>query len=171
MKATPFKVLGLAFKELLGLKRCRFLYGDFVKYLAEDRSRFDFAIACGVFYHLRDPQDALLLLRKRVVGPVFLWTHYWTPRIRSDYPSLWRNFRSSRRATLERGGDVELHRHEYHLSFFKKGFWGGNAQYSEWLEEKSLFAAIRNAGWRVADQKNDSNVNGPAISCILVPEG
>jgi hypothetical protein len=71
---------------------------------------------------------------------------------------------------LEHGGSIELHKHAYSSSFFRKGFWGGNAPYSEWLEENSLLASIQNAGWRVVDQRDDSGVNGPAKSFILAPQ-
>jgi len=159
----------LTVKELLGLHRCKFLYGDFVKYLDLQGPQFSLGIACGVFYHLRDPHKVLASLRKRVSGQTFLWTHYWTPRIQSEYPQLLRNFSAVRQAKLGDGSSITLHRCEYEASFFHKGFFGGNARYSEWLEKDDLFRAIRSAGWEIAAERDDSNPNGPAISCILEP--
>lgn len=158
----------LAVKELLDLKRCRFLYGDFVKYMAEPGPTFDLGIACGVFYHLRDPHLALQSLRNRVNGPVFLWTHYWVPEIQNRFPTLWRNFNGQRTVEFN-GHPVELHCHEYGTSVFAKGFFGGNARHSEWMEKESLLRTIESVGWRIVTSRDDSNEIGPAMSFILEP--
>lgn len=159
----------LAVKEMLGLQRCRFLFGDFVKHMEQSSDTYDLGIACGVFYHLRDPHLSLKAMRRRVRGAVFLWTHYWTPEIRDSYPDLWKNFNGARTVELGGGHRLELHRHEYGSTVFRKGFFGGNSHYSEWMEKQGLFRAIESAGWKVVAQRDNSNANGPAVSCILEP--
>jgi len=159
----------LTVKELLDLKNCHFQYGDFVKYLGQPGPQFDLGIACGVFYHLRSPHDVLVALRKKVTGPVFLWTHYWSASIQTEYPHLWKNFTGSRTVNLTNGEKADLYRHEYGETVFFKGFLGGNARYSEWMEKDSMFRSITAAGWRVDAQMDASNSAGPALSAVLVP--
>jgi hypothetical protein len=45
----------LIVKELLGLERAQFLYGDFLEYLRQTSPKFDVCIASGVLYHMREP--------------------------------------------------------------------------------------------------------------------
>ena len=44
----------LIVKELVGLRRSRFLLGDFIEYLKLDTTRYDLVFCCGVLYHMRD---------------------------------------------------------------------------------------------------------------------
>jgi hypothetical protein len=66
----------LIIKEVLGLK-AKFLYGDFIKYLEADETRYDLIFACGVLYHTIDPLHLLYLISQRT-DRVFIWTHYVT---------------------------------------------------------------------------------------------
>ncbi|HNY31715.1 MAG TPA: class I SAM-dependent methyltransferase [Fibrobacteria bacterium] len=160
----------LVVKELLGLQKAKFVFGDFVKYLQEPGKTFDFAIACGVFYHLRDPHLVFQSLRQRVNGPMFLWTHYWSKGMKESHPDTWLRFSSTRTGDVAGGKKVQLHRHEYGGSVFSGGFFGGNARYSEWLDEDGLRQAIDSAGWKIVKEMDASNSSGPAISAILEPK-
>src|SRR5689334_5536438 len=70
----------LVVKEILALRRCRFVLGDFVRLLETDATRFDVCIASGVLYHLRDPARLIALLA-RVTDRLFVWTHYYDPAV------------------------------------------------------------------------------------------
>ncbi len=161
----------LAVKETLGLSKVHFLLGDFVRYLEETQEVFDFSIACGVLYHLRDPHQLFPLLRRACRGPVMVWTMIWSDRIRVDHCELHRNFSSTRQIALPSGKTIVLHRHEYKRSILSAGFWGGNAAYSEWLSREDLIAAAESAGYWIEEVAFDEPLhpNGPALALLLKP--
>lgn len=65
----------LVVKELLGLDRARFLFGNFGPWLAAGPHRFDLVWATGVLYHMRDPLELLRLIAA-CTDRVHIWTHY-----------------------------------------------------------------------------------------------
>jgi hypothetical protein len=161
----------LVTNALLGMKRVQFLAGDFMSYLEQPGPCFDAAVACGVLYHLRDPQRLFPLLAKRCRGPVLLWTQYWTEDIAVSHPRLGRLLGPERVVVTESGTKLRLHRHSYRTTRFGRSFWGGNASYSEWLDRSSLEAAIRDAGYDIAATAFDEprHPNGPAVAMTLKP--
>ncbi len=161
----------LAVKETFCLDRSRFLFGDFLRYLEVCEETFDVAIACGVLYHLRDPQNLFRLLRRACRGPVFLWTMVWSEAIATDHPRLHRNFGRSRKELLPSGKVITLHRHEYRQMFATR-FWGGNHSYAEWMSREDVIAAAESAGYKVKEIAFDEprHPNGPAFALLLVPD-
>jgi hypothetical protein len=161
----------LVTNALLGMKRAEFLAGDFMAYLEQPGPSFDAAIACGVLYHLRDPQRLFHLLAKRCRGPVLLWTQYWAESIATSHPGLHRLLGPERVVTTASGIKLRLHRHSYRATRFGRSFWGGNASYSEWLDRSSLEAAIGDAGYDIAATTFDdpNHPNGPAVAMTLKP--
>ena len=65
----------LIVKELLKLDRARFLFGNFVPWLAAGPHRFDLVWATGVLYHMSDPFELLRLIAAST-DRVHIWTHY-----------------------------------------------------------------------------------------------
>ena len=161
----------LAVKETIGIPSAKFLLGDFVKHLAESADQFDVCIACGILYHLHNPQDLFTLLRKRCNGPIMLWTMIWSEQIQAAHPILHKAFKGVRTATLSNGKAIQLHRHEYGQSIFTSTFWGGNASYSEWMSREDLIASVEAAGYQIQEIAFDepNHPNGPALAMILVP--
>lgn len=155
----------LVVKEILGLEKVRFLLGDIYEFMESDETLYDVAIAYGIMYHLRDPQKMFQLLSSRVKsgGRVLLWTHYWTETAESDCPTLKGHFTSSRAVTLPGGAEVRLHRHEYGSSIFKKGFFGGNAAYSEWMTRQGILDAAKSSGFELVIDEDLNHHNGPSI--------
>jgi len=161
----------LAVKETFGLAKVRFLLGDFLRHLETAEDRYDAVVACGILYHLKNPQDLFPLLRKVCDGPVLLWTMAWSERIRDDHPGLHKRFSSTRTARLPTGATVTLHRHEYQQTVMQKGFFGGNDTYSEWMSREDIQAAAAAAGYQVGEIAFDEprHANGPALAMLLKP--
>jgi hypothetical protein len=161
----------LVVKEVMGMHRAGFLFGDFMEFLRQNDEHFEAALACGVLYHLRDPHTLFPLLRSRCEGPVLLWTHYWNPTIQGRNPHLAKRLTSVREATLSTGKTVQFHRHDYERQVLSARFWGGNATYSEWMDRPGLEAAIEAGGWRIAETAFDEpdHVNGPSVAMLLQP--
>lgn len=155
----------LIVKEIMELKNVKFLLGDIYGHMEQDRSEYDLALAYGIMYHLRDPQKMFQLLSPLVKkgGRVLLWTHYWKETIEADCPTLKGRFSSVRRVKLPGGTEVELHRHEYGSSIFNKGFFGGNAAYSEWMTRPGILAVAKECGFEVEIDDDLDHHNGPSI--------
>ena len=64
----------LVVKEVFGLDRASFVYGDFNHFVADyDGPPFDAVLACGVLYHQLDPVSLIAGL-SRITDTVMVWT-------------------------------------------------------------------------------------------------
>ena len=63
-------------KEVFKLNKVNFLFGDFQKYLEETKHNYDFILASGVLYHLKDPVDFLESILNKS-NAFFVWTHFY----------------------------------------------------------------------------------------------
>ncbi|HZM69124.1 MAG TPA: class I SAM-dependent methyltransferase [Candidatus Cryosericum sp.] len=157
----------LIVKEVLGLRRVRFLCGDILEYLRREERRFDLCLASGVLYHMQDPVELIDLLSRRCAGFLLLWTHYYDPvMVRSDR-RLARKFGSGREH--ERGGFRHtLYPYHYRDAREKPGFCGGALPTSAWMTREEILSALAHFGF--ADLRVGSDEprqrNGPAFAVI-----
>ena len=155
----------LVVKELLQLKRSRFMLGDFVSYL-RSAGRHDLVVACGVLYHLVNPVEAIALISK-VTNQLYIWTHYYDEQIINSQPILAHHFRSH--SAAEYGGFKHfLHRQHYQTRLGNAGFNGGSAHYSHWITKEDLLGSLKCFGFNDItigyDHARDSI--GPNISLM-----
>ncbi|HKR01923.1 MAG TPA: DUF1698 domain-containing protein [Pyrinomonadaceae bacterium] len=136
----------LIIKEVLELKRTRFLCGDFVEYLRANQATFDVCLASGVLYHVLNPVE-LIALAARAAERLFLWTHYYDRAIikRTSYLSV--KFTAHEKSVYE-GFQHTLHRHEYQSTLAQKGFCGGSAPFSHWLSREEILACLEYFGFK-----------------------
>lgn len=155
-------------KEIYSLGNCKFVLGDFNKYMAETTERFDFCLASGVLYHMTNPPE-LLSLVARVSDAAMFWTQYFDEQvIRERMPLLKRlRFSPAKRATYQ-GFTYTRHERRYGLRLRSLQFIGGTAAYSCWMELDEIIAGLKFFGFkRVEIHVNDKeHVNGPAV-CLV----
>ena len=135
----------LIVKEILQLKRVRFLFGDFLEYLRRDPPRFDFVLASGVLYHLRQPAELIDLLA-RVTDRALVWTHYYDEAIIRRTPHLTSKFPGGFPAE-HAGFRHTLYHQEYGEALGWNGLCGGSASYSTWMSREELLACFRHFGF------------------------
>jgi hypothetical protein len=135
----------LVVKEILGLKRTRFLCGDFMEYFRSNRMRFDVAILSGVLYHLRNPVQ-LLAYAAETSERLLIWTHYHDQDAIAKNPDLARRFVEARTAE-EAGFRHTLHVQAYGEALRLKNYCAGTAEYSCWLNRHDILAALRHLGF------------------------
>lgn len=143
-------------KEVLGLKKVRFLLGDFMAYLEQTDAVFDVCIASGVLYHMTEPVVLLERIARRAKA-VFLWTHYWDVSRKPGQRVV--------RAT-HAGFDHELYEHAYGPALDWQGFCGGSQSYARWLSREGILSALAHFGYddvRTAFEQPD-HPNGPAFA-------
>jgi hypothetical protein len=135
----------LVVKELLQLRRARFLCGDFLGFLRGNTERFDACVASGVLYHLQQPLELLHLLAG-TTDRLFLWTHYYDGEVIGRDPELARHFPGSSPAEHD-GFPHTLHRYEYQEALQFKTFSGGGAPFAHWLSRDDILAYLERLGF------------------------
>jgi hypothetical protein len=156
----------LVVKEVLGLKRSRFLCGDLQAYLLACTDHFDLCLASGVLYHMREPVEVLNELAA-VSDRLAIWTHYFDEAIIENRPDVAVKFNGHTDRTM---GDLSFteHRYEYGPALDWKGFCGGSAPYANWLERDTILDCLRRTGFRSIDVGFDEPLaqNGPAFAIV-----
>lgn len=152
-------------KEVLDMKRVRFLCGDFVEYLKESSEQFDLILSSGVLYHMRNPAELIALLARHT-NRITLWTHYYDERIQSD-PNIRSKFPSHAPAETE-GFRHTLYRQEYQASLSFSGFCGGSEEYSNWLSRAELLNCLSYFGFKdikIGHEQPD-HPHGPCFALV-----
>ncbi len=158
----------LVTKELLDLSRVRFLCGDFIEYLRDDRSpHFDACIASGVLYHMINPAELISLIAKHCDQYLFLWTHYYDAEIIEANQQLSRRF-SKPIAVNHQGFDYSICTRNYLESAGTGTFCGASGTKSSWMTKDDLFRCLKFFGFEIFRVWFDEPLheNGPSIAVI-----
>ncbi|MGH8631244.1 MAG: class I SAM-dependent methyltransferase [Burkholderiales bacterium] len=157
----------LIVKELLELRRARFLCGDFVEYLRQPGPNFDVCLASGVLYHMRNPAELIALLAKRCKRGLFMWTHYYDAAVIKANRTLAVKFAENRPAEHE-GFRHTLFRYKYQKALAWAGFCGGSVPESAWMPREDILACLNHFGFtevRISFDTPD-HPNGPAFAIV-----
>jgi Protein of unknown function (DUF1698) len=143
----------LVVKEILGLKRARFLYGESMEYLRKDRTRWSIIFCCGVLYHMVDPIELIELMSEHT-DQVFVWTHYCSSEEESEYN------------LIKRRGEQFRYCERVYSSRDSGTFWGGVQDRSCWMPRDDILRAFQIYGFVNVDihQEDPDHENGPCFS-------
>ncbi len=158
----------LIVKELLDLKRVKFLCGDFMAYLREETGpTFDLGVACGVLYHMQNPVELIALLAKQCRQSIFLWTHYYDETLISQDPRTVYKHTGQTKAEYE-GFEHTLYRYEYQEAKYMPGFSGAGTAFTHWLSRKDIIDCLAHFGFGEIKIGFDETHyrNGPALALI-----
>ncbi|MEH1894348.1 MAG: class I SAM-dependent methyltransferase [Nostoc sp.] len=158
----------LIIKEILELKKTRFLCGDFVEYLRNTLTKFDVCIASGVLYHMNNPAELIGLIAK-CTDKIFIWTHYYDKKVISGNPNLRHKFVGSSKSNYD-GFKHTLYRQEYEKALEWSGFCGGNASTSYWMSRDDILACLKYFGLKDIEVSFDApdHPNGPSFALMAV---
>lgn len=149
-------------KEVYGLPRTRFLLGDCLEYLRDDKCpRYDIGVAAGILYHLTNPVELLELLARRC-DAIFLWTVFYDPEFIKSHPEAKARF-TDEIPQEHAGYKHTVHRFNYGASLDWKGFCGGGAIYSYWMEKPEIVGALERFGFTDVRTLDQPNVHGSAL--------
>jgi hypothetical protein len=152
-------------KEILGLKHSKFWLGDFIKALESWDQTYDFIVACGVLYHLKDPLHLLELVAKRT-DTVYFWTHVVTEEAMPPSDPRRLVFHANVEIYPFHGIDVRAYRRTYARAEDNVAFCGGISDEHRWLHRDDLLAAFKAVGFndiKLAHDEPDHRY-GPALS-------
>lgn len=151
----------LVAKEILKLKRSRFMLGDLVPYLEHTKNHYDICIACGVIYHMLDPILVIKHLSEHC-NKLFIWTHYYDNQIIQKNNDLKARFNKEIHIECD-GQKYSGYPFGYGEALTNKVFSGGKKEGSVWLTRSSLLSALTYYGFKIINSKNEDHINGPAI--------
>lgn len=156
----------LIVKEILGLKRAHFLFGDCVEYLRNCQEKFDLCFASGVLYHMINPVELLALISK-VSDRVFIWTHYYDAEVINSNPNIAHKFSGSETSEWD-GFRHTLYRYEYKDALDSTGFCGGSKPYSHWMNREDILSCLKYFGFTdiEIEFENKEHQNGPSFGLL-----
>lgn len=158
----------LIVKEILDLRRARFLCGDFVAYLRTAEKRFDLCIASGVLYHMQNPVELIALL-SRVCDRVFIWTHYYDEEVFAGNAEIAGKITASAAAEYE-GFHHTLHQYNYQDARTWAAFCGGSGQISQWMTRADILRCLDHYGFTDLRINFDHphHPNGPSFAVLAI---
>ncbi|PTY05602.1 class I SAM-dependent methyltransferase [Opitutaceae bacterium EW11] len=154
----------LVAKELIGMQRVNFLFGDAVEFMRTIGHTYDVGFACGFLYHMTNPVEVLELLCKRTHA-IFLWTVYWDDEFNRAHPEN-SGGAGPVHATIHQGFQHRLHRHDYGENIAYGKFWGGKASHAFWMEKDEILGALRHFGFSRQIVVQEENPNGSALRMV-----
>jgi hypothetical protein len=156
----------LLLKELLGMERVNFLYGDAVSFLRKIGHSYDIGFASGFLYHMARPVEFLDHLCQRTRA-LFLWTVYWDEAFSKRHPD--RAAGTSGVSREDHAGFAHtLHRHDYGGELDYGRFWGGGEANSNWMEKDEILGALAHFGFARQIVELEENPNGSALKVAAV---
>lgn len=132
-------------KEIMGMQRVKFLCGDFMEYLRQSSTRFDFVLCSGVLYHQREPIELIHRL-SQITDRTVVWTHYFDEGLIRTIPHLHGNFQTTATSSYA-GYSATLHRQEYRQAIVTPGFCGAGCTYSYWMKRQDILDAFKHMGF------------------------
>ena len=156
----------LVLKELLGMERVNFLFGDGVAFLRGIGHTYDVGFASGFLYHMSRPVEFLDYLCRRTRA-VFLWTVYWDEAFNRRNPQKAAGTSGVSTETYD-GFSYTLHRHDYGGGLDYGRFWGGGEANSNWMEKDDILRALARFGFSRQIAELEENPNGSALKVAAV---
>lgn len=153
----------LVVKELLDLRRSRFVRGDFTEYLRGRDHTFDLLLASGVLYHMVDPVGLLELLAS-ASDHLAIWTHYYREELVRALPTS-NQFGPASEPYVFADARYVLHPRQYHEAVGWSGFCGGTETYAQWMERDDINDCLTRLGFTDIEVAFDQpeHPNGPSI--------
>lgn len=140
--------------------RASALFGDFVPYLSsQDAPFFDFILASGVLYHMKNPLRVLDLIASKT-NAIGVWTHFVTDDFMAKSPGRW-----IEEELLVEGGFCRAYKQFYGSGLSSNAFCGGGQDYAFWLRKDDLIGRLSHNGFSVDVNSVDlAHPNGPCIT-------
>ncbi len=153
-------------KEILQLKRVRYLCGDFGKYLKMTAETFDIVFASGVLYHQIDPMQLISDIAN-ISPAVFIWTHYFQADLVAANPGIAHRIGGPAAERLD-GLEYAKYQYSYENALEWGGFCGGSQPVCYWMSREDILAGLRHFGFRnisIGFEAPD-HPNGPSFALV-----
>lgn len=147
----------LVTKEVVDLKRTRFLLGDFLEYLRQSSRQYHLGLALGVLYHMANPLELLRLLAK-ACDDIILWTQFVTDEQKSKWQEV--ELRDGQFTTTG-------YLHDYEGGTERDNFIGGVGSHAVWLTKDGILESLEGVGFStVTEGRVGENEFGGEITLV-----
>jgi len=146
----------LVVKEIACMKS-RFMFGNFVPYLATTDDRFDIIVASGVLYHMTDPISVIQNIA-RLTDKCFVWAATYDPT-RPKAPPV-------KVVTDDRFPSMEFYSIEYGESRNDGRFWGGTEPTSVWMKNNDMLRIFQSCGFTKIEELNMAPSDSHSVICF-----
>ncbi len=155
----------LVTKEILKLDRASFHLGDIQEWLRLTDRQYDFALACGVLYHMPDPGEFLRLLAMRA-NSIFIWTHYYDETMMPAGDVRRTPFSGKVETRSIAGLDVSYYERSYQHAQDNASFCGGMKDRHYWLQRDEILVLLMHLGYSevVVQGEYAEHPGGPCFS-------
>lgn len=157
----------LVVKEVLGLNRVEFRYGNFLPYLRDDPQSYDVCVASGVLYHMTNPIELLALLT-RVTDTLFLWTHYYDAQLVERHAHVKERLETAGQVAHD-GLSFPVYKYRYGArDLSSRTFCGGGNEFSYWMSRDAILACLDHYGFGDVEIGFDhpDHQNGPSFAIL-----
>ncbi|MDR2546005.1 MAG: class I SAM-dependent methyltransferase [Lachnospiraceae bacterium] len=155
----------LVIKELLGLKKAQFLYGNVEPFLEQNEKPYDLILASGILYHMANPIKLIYEISKNA-SKVFIWTHFYDEAIIKE---IYDKKRFEECSHIEHSGfKCKVYKQNYNTDLTLKAFYGGNNVYSYWMEKDDIVNCLKHFGFLNIKITGETmnHQNGPCFSVL-----
>ena len=153
-------------KEITGMRKTRFLLGDFNAYMRDTTETYDVCFASGVLYHMLNPAETLQLIA-RVARRVFIWSHYYDAKLVEGMPAIKSTMGAVKKCSHQ-GYEHELCDHYYKEFLSVPYFCGGPNPQSRWMTREGMLGGLKYFGFKKITVGIDQpdHPGGPAF-CVV----
>jgi hypothetical protein len=152
----------LIVKNIMGMNEVQFKLGDSIKYLESRDESFDFILASGILYHLKDPLSALELILSKTKS-LLVWTHYFDKKLIEKKPAQ-RVKTKPLDPLVYNGKSYEIASYGYQEAVEWSGFCGGLSSEVVWLERSLYLDVCKAKGFETEIfQEEPDHPHGPAF--------
>jgi hypothetical protein len=152
-------------KEVMGMARARFLFGDIFPHLRESEASYDLTVASGVLYHMTDPLELIALIAARSRA-CYVWTHVYDEQ--EAQSNVHQQGKWSEPVRHEHDGFAcNYHPYAYNEATTWRGFCGGSRPSTVWITKADLLAAWEHFGFEVVAVRDEDNPHGHALSLLV----
>lgn len=177
----------LCVKEIFSLDNVRFLLGDCVEYLRNNKQKYDLVFANGILYHMQNPIEFLELLGK-TTDRIVMWTHYYDANYITQKRELGNRF-DTLKSLQYKNFSYQAAQQYYNegrllLTLLSRvfpsllprtslgwaGFCGGPLPTSTWLTRESIISYLKFIGFPEINIsfENMDHPNGPSFNLCAV---
>ena len=147
----------LVTKEVVDLKKTKYLLGDFIEFLKDTKKRYDLILALGVLYHMKNPLELIKRIAETTERAVI-----WTQFADKDKQKEWQK-KTVRYQDLKINGYVN----DYGSGNSLSKFIGGLDNYSVWMTKEDILSALKLCGFTGIEVGNVSeNKFGGEITLV-----
>ena len=144
-------------KEVVDLKKTKYLLGDFIEFLKDTEKGYDLILALGVLYHMKNPLELLQCIAE-ATERVVIWTQFADTDKQKDWQKITVKYKDLK---------IDGYVNDYGSGNSLSKFIGGLDNYSVWMTKEDILTTLKFCGFTSIEVGNVSeNKFGGEITLV-----